>query len=224
MRLLTALAFFFVASRLMAGPTPPELEAALKEFRTEGSKSWAFTQTTAGDGKKLVERYDPRGKNFLHWTLLETEGRAPTKDETDKYNQRKTSRSSNEHAPNVKDQIAPGSCEVISETPERGVYQFTLNPADSGDSGAKYWKATFTLHRPTKTIEQVEMHTTEAFRPVMMVKVEEARTVITYTLPEGDRPTLLQNITVKVRASSWFGKRDQDLTVAYSDYAYAGKK
>lgn len=223
--LLACLVFIALGCRLVAGPTPPELEAALKEFRAEGAKGWAFTQTTVSGDHNRVERFNPLGKNFLQWTLVQQDGRPPTADELQSYNEHKTRRSSTENAPNVKNQIAPGTCEVVEETPERGVYRFQLTPGDKDDHSAQFMQVTFTLHRPTATIEKVDLASTGPFSPVLMVQIKEARTVMTYSLPDGERPTLLKDVSVRVRGRAmWIRSLDQDLTVSYSDYVYAGKK
>ena len=165
------------------------------------------------------------GKNFLQWTLLQQDGRTPTAQEVEKYNQRKTTRSSNETAPNIKDQIAPGTCEIVRETPERGTYRFHLKPVDESDKAAKFMDVTYTLHRPTGTIEKVELSSTGPFSPVFFVNVKEARTVMVYSLPEGEKPSLLQSVNVSIRGRAmWIRSLDQDLSVTYSDYVFAGKK
>jgi hypothetical protein len=225
MRLFLVLVFLAITARLTAGPTPPELTAALKDFRADGPKGWSFVQTTTSEEKSLVERFDPLGKNFLQWTLLKQDGRAPTPDEIEKYNQRKTTRSSNDTAPNVKDQIAEGSCEIVDETAERGIYRFNLNPVDDSDKAARFMNVTFTLHRPTGTIERVELASTGPFSPVFFVSVKEARTVMDYSLPEDGHPSFLRSVQVKIRGRAmWIRSLDQDLSVTYSDYVFAGKK
>jgi len=225
MRLLIALCLAVASSQLIAGPMPAELVAVLKDFRAEGPKGWAFTQTTTTSDRSRVERFEPLGRHSIQWKLLQQDGRVPTNDETQKYTELKTRRSSNETAPNVKEQIIPDTCEILSENSERGVYRFQLKPGDSDDSSAQYMRATFTLHRPTATIERVELASTGPFSPVLMVKVQEARTVISYTLPVSDQPSLLDKVSVHIRGRAmWFRSLDQDMTVSYSDYAYAGKK
>ncbi len=225
MRLLACLLFLASSLHVFAGPTPPELEAALKDFRAEGAKGWAFTQTTVADARSRVERFNPLGRNFMPWTLVQQDGRPPTEAEVRTYNDHKTRRSSHETAPNVKDQIAPGTCEVIEETPERGVYRFQLKPGDEDDHSAKFMRVTFTLHRPTATIEKVELASTGPFSPVLMVKIKDARTVMTYFLPDEDRPALLKEVAVSIRGTAmWFKSLDQDMIVTYSDYEYAGKR
>lgn len=225
MRLLIALFLAFLSSQLWSASMPAELASALKEFRAEGPKGWAFTQTTTAGDRSRVERFEPLGKYSIQWKLLQQDGKPPTDEEVQKYTELKARRSSNETAPNVKDQIIPDTCEVLSETPERGVYRFQLKPGDSDDSSAPFMRATFTLHRPRASIEQVELASTGPFSPVLMVKVEEARTVMIYSLPSGDTPSLLKEVTVRVRGRAmWFRSLDQDMTVSYSDYVFAGKK
>ena len=56
---------------LHASPVPAELDRALKLFRAEGARGWAFVQTTESGGKSLVEHYDPAKPEFSRWTLLE---------------------------------------------------------------------------------------------------------------------------------------------------------
>lgn len=225
MRLLVCLVFIAFGCHLVAGPTPPELEAALKEFRAEGTWGWAFTQTTVSAERSRVERFEPLGRNSHHWTLVQQDGSTPSAKDLQTYNELKARRSSNETPPNVKDQIAPGTCEVLEETPERGMYRFQLKPGDEDDDSAEFMRVTFTLHRPTATIERVELASTGPFSPVLMISIKEARTIMTYSLPEGERPTLLKEISVRVRGRAmWVKSLDQDMTVTYSDYAYAGKK
>ena len=48
--------------------------------------------------------------------------------------------------------------------------------------------------------------------------------MLTYSLSGGDTPSLLQAVHMKVRGKAmWFKSLDSDLTVVYSDYAYAGR-
>lgn len=225
MRLSVLFLFLAFLGHAIAGPIPSELETALKSFRTEGAKGWAFTQTTSSGDRSRVERFNPLGRESTRWTLLMQNDHAPTADELREYNEHKLRRTSHETPPNVKDQIRPDTCEILEETPERGVYRFQLKPGDDDDRSAEFMKVTFTLHRPTGSIEKVELASTGAFSPVLLVKIDEARTVMTYSPPEGDRPSLLKEVAVRVRGRAmWFRSLDQDMIVTYSDYEYAGKR
>jgi len=208
-----------------ATPIPAELKEALKPFRSEGSRGWAFTQTTRGEGKSQIETFDPALREFHRWVLIERDGRAPTPEDTQRYNELQTRRSTAPNAPNVKDQIDETDCELLSDDGIRASWRFRLRATDKDDSSAEHMRATFTLHRPSATIERVELASFEPFRPVLGMSITDAKTVIDYSLPEGDRPTLLQQVTMRIRGRAWLIKSmDQDLMVTYSNYTPIKRK
>lgn len=208
-----------------AGQIPPELAQALKAYRAEGTMNWAYLQTTeSSKGQSLVEHYDPSKPVFSRWTLLKKNGTAPSEADLKDYRDR-LSRRTTGTAPNIKDQIDPATCELASEDGERASYRFKLLTTDKADRSAAHMNAVFTLHKPTSTIERVELSSLEPFSPMFSVKVNEAATTIEYSVPTTERPTLLQKITVRMRGSvMWFKSLDEDMTVTYSDYTYVGRK
>jgi len=220
--------FAIVAATLLhAGPNPlpPELDRALKLFRAEGARGWAFTQTSESGAESLVEHFDPAKPEFSRWTLLKKDGRAPTAPELKDYQERLSRRTSGNTAPNVKDQIDPASCEQIQADDVRATYRFLLRPGASDDRSAAHMAAIFTLNKPTATIERVELSAFEPFSPMFTVKIAEAKTTMSYSLPQDSRPSLLQQITVHIRGRAmWLKSLDQDLTVTYSEHEYTGRK
>lgn len=220
-----AVLFLVLSSLVQAIPVPSELTAALAGFRTEGPKGWSFTQTTVGGDRRMTEAYDAAKPESERWTLLEKDGQPPTPEEIDAYRHQQARRIGNQTAPNVKDQLDLDSCTLVSDDGERAVYRFLLKPGNADDHSAAHMASTFTLHRPTGTIERVELASFEPFSPVFLVKVAEARTVITYSLPADGRPSLLQSVAMRVRGRAmWFRSLDSDLAVTYSDYVYAGRQ
>lgn len=232
-RLLTALSLGLLlavapapacAETPAASPLPADIVTPLAAFRAEGSWGWAFTQSTSSADKSLVERYDPARPDFHRWALVEKDGRAPTAQELEDYRQQQSRRSGGLNAPNVKDQIDPASAELVADDGTRATWRFGLVPGGFDDSSAAHMAVEFTLHRPTQTIERVELASFEPFYPVLGVKIKEARTILHYTLPADDRPTLLLDVTMRVRGRAfWFKSLDSDLTITYTDHAYAGK-
>jgi hypothetical protein len=225
MRLWFALSYFILLPLLHGGSVPAELQKALKDFRAEGTRGWSFVQTTVAGSKSLVEHFTPAKPETLRWTLLKKDGRDPTPGEKKDYEEKLTRHSRGETAPNVKDNLDLDSCELVADEGERVRYRFKLKPGGGDDKSAAFMASTFTLHRPTGTIERVELASTQPFSPMFAVKIESARTVISYTLPDADRPTLLKDVSVSVRGRAmWIRSLDEDMTVTYSDYEYAGKK
>lgn len=212
---------------LLAGAetrVPAELTAALAGFRAEGTWGWGFTQTTEAEGKSLVERYDPSQPDGARWTLLAKDGAPPSVRDLTEYREKQSRRTGGHSAPNVKDQLDHESVELIDDDGERARWRFRLVPGGPDDSSARHMAATFTLHRPTATIERVELASFESFSPVFGVRISEARTIMTYALPTGDRPTLLQQVNMRVRGRAmWIKSLDSDLTVRFEDHVFAGR-
>lgn len=200
----------------------PALEAALKSFRTEGPKGWSFTQTTEADGQSRVEHHDAAQPAFARWSLVQVDGRAPTADEIQDYNEKASRRSRAGTAPRLNDQIDLATITVAHDTPERTTYRARLKEGEDGDATAQFLVATLVLHKPTATIETFEIASTEPFSPVLGVNIAEMKTVMSYSLPEGDRPSLLQKSVTRLRGRAFFLKSlDADMTVTFADYKKA---
>ncbi len=209
---------------LSGQPVPPELDEALARLSTNAPRGWGFTQTSEGEGRSRVERYVPLGPTPARWELLQMDGRAPTDGELESYRKNQVLREGANPAPNVKEQIDRATCEKVGDEGDRSTWRFRLVPGTK-DAWAPHMAATFTLHRPSGTIETVELASFEPFSPMFLTNIAEARTTMRYSLPDGDRPSLLQEIIVKVRGSAWFFRSlDSHLTVRYSDYRYYGRK
>jgi hypothetical protein len=212
-----------VASCLSAAPVPPDLQKALSEYRAEGASHWAFDQKTTAQGMVLVEHFDPSKPEFSRWTLLTKNGVSPSEKDATEYRER-LSRRTTGTAPNVKDQLLQDSCELVSQDDVRAVYRFRLRPGSKEDHSAEHMQAQFTLHKATGTFERVELFAFEPFSPMFAVKITEARTVITYSLPEGEKPSLLQNVSLRMRGRvMWFKSLDADMEVVFSNHAYVGR-
>ena len=208
----------------VAAPSP-ELAAALDAFRTEGPKGWAFTQTTTAEGRTRVETFDPLQPDHLKMNLVSENGAPPTPDTLRRYREGQTRRTGGYTAPNVKEQLDHKSAELLTTDVDRETWRFKLLPGADDDSSAEHMTMTLVFHVPTRTIERMELASTEPFSPVLGVNVALARTTIEYSLPQDDgTPSLLQRIGVTVRGRAFFFKSlDSDMTVVYSDQRYAGK-
>lgn len=210
-------------SALEAQPSP-ELTAALKTFRTEGPKGYAFTQTSHSPDRTRIETFDPLKAAHLQWDLISEDGVPPSERTIDTYRQQQTRRTGGETAPNVKEQLDMASAQLQSDDGERQEWRFRLQPGAEDDSSAEHMESTITFHPASGTIEKIALASFEPFSPVFGVKIESAQTIIEYSLPTADTPSLLQHIEVSIRGRAFYFKSlDSDMTVSYSDYKYAGK-
>ncbi len=212
-------------TRVAFGAVPAELTAALKKFRTDAPKGWSYTQNTTAEGKSLEERFDATRPDFERWTILKKDGRAPTDDEQRDYREKLTRRSRGGNAPSFTDQFDLASLETIADTTERGTYRCRLKRGESGDTTADFLRVTLSLHKPSGTIESLEIASIGEFSPTFGVKIADMKTTMTFSFASDTTPSLPQKVTTRLRGRAfWIKSLDADMTVNYSDYVKAGKR
>jgi hypothetical protein len=197
---------------------PPELHAALDTYRAEGPKGWAFTQTTSGEGRDRVERYDPRARGAARWTLLLENGVPPTEAEQQRY---RDTRPPFDSAAGLAGQFDRHRAALISEDVEAATrtYEFALKPASETDTAAAHMRARVTLHRPTGSIVRVELFNFRSFKPATSLTIHEARTLLVYAPSDGERPALPLESSMLIRGERfWFRAFEQSLRSVFSDH------
>ncbi|MGH7957586.1 MAG: hypothetical protein ACREH8_11340 [Opitutaceae bacterium] len=204
--------------------TPPELAKALETFRSDPPRAWSFSQTTTASGKSTVEHYDAAKPGFDRWSLVRRDGRTPTAGELKDYAEARSRRSRTGTAPGLVEQFVFDALEMIGETPERVTYRCPLRPGESRDKTALFLRATLVVHKPTHTIESVELANVEPFNPTFGVKIATLKTLMTYSHPADTLPSLPQKVSTSVRGTAFlFKSLDADMTVTYSNYVKVGR-
>jgi hypothetical protein len=221
MRLLVLLC---VMSATVFAAAPRELTLALEMFRSDPPRGWSFSQTTIAAQTSTVEHCDATKPEFARWSLIRKDGRAPTAGERQDYAEARSRRSRTGTAPKIVDQLVLDAVETIDDTLDRAVYRCPLRPGESRDKTAPALRATIVVHKSTHTIESVELANLEPFRPTFGVKIVALKTLMTYSLPSGDTPSLPQKVSTHVRGTAFlFKSLDGDMTVTFSDYMKVGK-
>ena len=191
MRFLFLLGAFASAA---CAAVPADLAAALATFRTDSPRGWSFTQTTEGEGHSRIERFDAARPEFDRWTLLRQDGTVPTADKQLDYKQKLVRRSSNSTAPLITEQLDLRAPETLADTPERATYRCRLKPGEAGDKTAAFLRVTLVVHKPTHTVESLEISNDGEFQPTWGVTIAEMKTAMTYSLPDGATPSLPQTV------------------------------
>nr|AAO91874.1 unknown [uncultured bacterium] len=128
-------------------------------------------------------------------------------------------------APKLADQLDLPTVETIEQTAERATYRCRLRPGETRDKTAPHLRATIVLHRPTRTIESVELASVAEFSPTLGVRIAALKTCMNYCLPIGESPSLPQLVTTHVRGRAFlFKSLDADMVVTFSDYVNVRKK
>ena len=222
MRLLITLVALAVPA---LAATPPDLMVALAKFRAEPPPGWSFTQTTAGEGRSTVERADGARPEFARWTLLQKDGRSPTAEELKDYADARSRRSRTGTAPLITDQLNLDSLEIVADTADRVTCRFRLRPGEARDKTSPFLRALLVVHKPSRTIESIELNSVSEFSPTLGVKIAEMKTRMTYSLPDATRPSAPLQVETRVRGTAfWFKSLDATMTVTFSDYARAEKQ
>lgn len=228
--LLLPLAFVFTACAPLPAPvaTPPPLEildappaeltAALEEFRAEGPRGWAFTQTTSGSDKTRVERYNPRLRGSARWTLISDNNVPPTEAELGKY---RATRPSLDSAAGLSDQLDRRSVAIVARDETNTTYEFGLKPISEKDKAAPFMRARFTYDHATRVFTRVELFNVQAFKPAFSLTIHEARTTLAYLPPAENLPALPHEVIMHVRGRRFFfADFEQTVTSRYTDHEY----
>ncbi|MEX2044227.1 MAG: hypothetical protein WD941_02665 [Opitutus sp.] len=222
--LRSCLCLLMAAAGGVTAAVPPELDGALRDFRPDPPPGWSYTQTTVAGGKSIVERHNAAKPAFDRWSLVRQDGREPTPDELRHYMERRSRWSRTGTAPRITEQFDPGTIELVTESSDRAVYRARLRPGEMTDRTARFLRVAITLHKPTRTIETLELASVGAFSPTFGVRISTMQTIMTYMPPSGDMPTLPGSVATRVRGRAYLVKSlDADMTVTYSDYERAMK-
>lgn len=209
-------------ARALLPALPAELASALDHFRAEGPKGWAFTQTTSGEGKNRVERYDPRRRGSARWTLLLENGAAPTEEEQRRYRDTRPPLDASSH---LAAQFDRAAVSLVSRDSASAVYEFALKPASETDTAADHMRARATLDLAAGAIVRVELFNFRPFKPASSLVIEEARTVLVYAPPADGRPALPLESTMTVKGKRfWFRDFEQTVTSRFTDHEDAAAR
>lgn len=211
---------------LQGTPLPAEMKDALSRFRTEGPFGWSFTQSSCdAEGKSLVETYDPVQSPPFRWELITKNGAPPNEEDKNQYRQNKVLRSSTLDAPRLESRLDQDSCELIEETPLQMKCRLGLKPGDPSDESSQFMSVLLVLDRPAKTITRVEISNTRPFSPTFGVSIQHSNTSLDYSVPIGDRPSLLLGAEIRIQGRLfWLKTLDQRMTITWTGHHHSGKQ
>ena len=147
-----------------------------------------------------------------------------TADEARDYAEKRSRWSRGGQAPRITDQLDTTTIERVAEDAERLTFRSRLRRGEEGDKTADFLRVTLVVHKPTQTIEHLDLASVGEFSPTLGVRIAEMKTVMSYSLPVGDIPALPQKVETRVRGRAfWFKSLDADMIVTFSDYQKATK-
>jgi hypothetical protein len=201
---------------------PPYLHDALANFIPEVPPHWAFSLTTVQEGRRTSEHFDPSKSPTGQWSLLETEGRKATPQDTEKYFRYKASRVPGPiKATFHKNDIEPGTLQLVRENADHAVYHCTFREVSSnGDKMLGHLSLLLTINKHLGYVERYRMALDAPYSPVFSVKMNELVVTMDFSPPRAARPSL------PTRSSSHFAGRifliptGENITYRYFDYMH----
>mgnify|MGYP001603886459 CR=1 FL=1 len=199
---------------------PAYLHDALAKFITEVPPQWAFSLTTVQEGRRTGEHFDPSKSPTEQWSLLETEGRKATPQDIEKYFRYKARRMPGPiRATFHKDDIEPGTLQLVRENAGHAVYHCTFREVSSnGDKMLGHLSLLLTINKRLGYVERYRMTLDAPYSPVFSVKMNELVVTMDFSPPDGIRPSL------PTRSSSHFTGRifliptGENITNRYFDF------
>lgn len=157
----------FAASALR-GETPALLAEAMQRWTAE-MDDWAFTQrvrTFDNDKVKLerLERYDPSRPDNQRWELLEIDGKPPTPEQREYWQQRKNRKPKRRAEKAIEDYFDFEHAKLAQETNETVRYDVPIRRDATRLVPVEKISVEVTVNKTTRTIQQITGGLREPFR------------------------------------------------------------
>lgn len=202
---------------------PGYLRTALDSFNPGVPAGWACTIATTRNDYTLVERFDPSRPAGGQWTLLQSQGRAPTAGEVEKYKKSRPAASPVGPQANFqKGDIEPGSLTLVREDSERAEFKGAFREESTGaDKMLGHLVLNLTVNKQRPHVEKYTLSLAEPYSPVLGVKMNELQVEAVYHPPGTDRPPLPSTHTSRFVGRIFLISTEEALRVTFSDFVRA---
>ncbi len=223
-RLASLLAIaLLVAPRGLVAAQPEYLHEALGRFSTNSPAGWAYTIETIRDSRSLLERFDPSRPAGHQWSLLRNAGQEPTDKDRERYaSSRPTADAGGPKANFQKEDIEPGSLQLVREDTERAEFVGSFRSAASeSDKMLAHLRVRLTVHKTPAYVERYVLELTEPYWPVLGVKMNALTVTATFAAPREHAPSLPQTLKSEFSGRILLVPTTEKIEVKYSDFQRA---
>lgn len=170
---------------------PVRVRDALRRYAESDLESWHYRRTRISEDGTLEDRHDPSLPGSEHWQLVRIDGRDPTEDEREDYEDDRADHSKpNEKATAayVSSAIAPGSIRQINDDTGAERYAFALRSPD-GKRESTFRKLVGDMvlvdAEDGPWVQTVRVWNAETLRPVIGVRIDEVLLSFSFELLDG---------------------------------------
>lgn len=194
-------------------------EKAVDAVDFEFHRSWAYTETQVTSEHVWVGRYDPRRSSSERWQLITVDGRQPTEEELEEYQQDKAHDHSRDGDDRVNTLVEPDSMRFIEETADYWLFGF--DPDEEEIMGSV--DATMRINKASGHLEYIDIRNHETIRPAFGMKISKLITRLTFgpALEDGPVVPISTQVDIKGRAYLVVSFDEQEV-IRNSDFEYAG--
>jgi hypothetical protein len=189
-----------------------------KDLKTD----WSYTETTVNSTGRIVARFDPR--NDSPWHLVSVDGREPTTEETDAFNDERAGAegSGDGDAGSV---VADGTLELLEETDSYWRFAFTPEADEAEAAFMQSVEGTLTVRKDGEYVSQVSLRNTAPIKPGKGVKIKKFETLLEFAPIGGDGPVLPRRIAVEIQGRALLVVGiDEKESIEFGDYEWVGAK
>ena len=220
MHRLPLLLSFCCVALAAAAAAPDYLRTAIEGLHSDAPRGWAYTLTTTRENESTVERYDPSRPKGGEWTLLRTNGRAPTAEEIERYLRYKAS-----NAPVTKrgtferGDLDIESAQLLREDAEQAEFRLNFRH-DVKEPVLSHVVLDMRVRKEPAAAESCVLRLAEPFSPALGMRMQELTVTITFSPPSAETPALPREVVSHFRGRLFLLlPLAEDLRVEYSDFA-----
>jgi hypothetical protein len=203
-----------------AGAAAPDyLRAAIDGLNSDAPRGWAYTLTTTRENESTVERFDPSRPKGGEWSLLRTQGRAPSAEEIERYLRYKAS-----NAPVTKrgtferGDLDLDSASLLWEDGARAEFRLKFR-SDVKEPVLSHVILDVSVRKSPAVVESCVLRLAEPFSPALGMRMQELTVTIAFNPPSAEVPALPREVVSHFRGRLFLLlPLAEDLRVQYSDF------
>lgn len=201
------------------------VETALSRISNEYHLDWAFTETKVEDGVTTVGHYDPRNSGDDRWTLVSVDGRAPTGEEIEGYQEDRHDDFEDEDDGSDFDMVNLDTIRLVDETDELWIFEFVPTiDEDEDEEGRKFMEKVsgqLSIDRANTDLRYLKLFNEKPIRPAFSVKISHFMTQLEFGQAASGGPIVPLSINVEIKGRAFLAIGiDETQSVRYTDYEF----
>jgi hypothetical protein len=221
-RLVACSFLLLVALHPSRAASHPLANAALDRLQSVDNDTWSYTMTTRSKDGVTIEQHDAAAPAGERWTLVQKDGRAPTRKELAEYQKEKAERAARREKRESDDdeQVDRSSIKFVSQDDRVATFQFRVRSTGRIESAfTRHILGTLVVNKIGSWAERFELASTQPIRPFPGFNVSEFRLTMSFWRDTQSGEVLFETMESRVRGRALGLKSlDDDRQVRFTDF------